>query len=78
MGIDYGLNSKKLNYKKYSSSIEGLLKKYKVKFIFEPGRSIIGYTACVITKVIYVKSSTKKNFHRKKWGQIRSSRKDIS
>ena len=62
MGIDYGLNSKKLNYKKYSSSIEGLLKKYKVKFIFEPGRSIIGDTACLITKVIYVKSSTKKNF----------------
>ena len=62
MGIDYGLNSKKLNYKKYSSSIESLLKKYKVKFIFEPGRSIIGDTACLITKVIYVKSSTKKNF----------------
>ena len=62
MGIDYGLNSKKLNYKKYSSSIERLLKKYKVKFIFEPGRSIIGDTACLITKVIYVKSSTKKNF----------------
>ncbi len=62
MGIDYGLNSKKLNYKKYSSSIESLLKKYKVKFIFEPGRSIIGDTAYLITKVIYVKSSTKKNF----------------
>ncbi len=62
MGIDYGLNSKKLNYKKYSSSIERLLKKYKVKFIFEPGRSIIGDTAYLITKVIYVKSSTKKNF----------------
>ena len=62
MGIDYGLNSKKLNYKKYSSSIESLLKKYKVKFIFEPGRSIIGDAACLITKVIYVKSSTKKNF----------------
>ncbi len=62
MGINYNLNSKKLNYKKYSSIIKKLLKKYKVKIIFEPGRSIIGNAAALITKVIYVKSSTSKNF----------------
>ncbi len=62
MGIDYNLNSKKLDYKKYSLLVERFLKKYKVKIIFEPGRSIIGNSAALITKVIYIKSSSKKNF----------------
>ena len=62
MGINYELNSKKLDYKKYKIAIKKFLKKYAVKIIFEPGRSIIGNTAALITKVIYVKSSSKKNF----------------
>ena len=62
MGIDYRANSKKLNYKKYSLVIKNFLKKHKVKIIFEPGRSIIGNTGSLISKVIYVKSSSKKNF----------------
>ncbi|MDR2708494.1 MAG: diaminopimelate decarboxylase [Elusimicrobiota bacterium] len=32
------------------------------KFIFEPGRSIIGDAGCLLTKVIYEKSSGEKNF----------------
>ena len=32
------------------------------KIIFEPGRSIIGNTAALITKVIYIKSTSRKNF----------------
>ena len=62
MGINYELNSKKLDYKKYEIVIKKFLKKYAVKIIFEPGRSIIGNTAALITKIIYVKSSSKKNF----------------
>ena len=62
MGINYELNSKKLDYKKYEIVIRKFLKKYAVKIIFEPGRSIIGNTAALITKIIYVKSSSKKNF----------------
>ena len=62
MGINYKLGSKELNYKKYSSAIKNFLKKNHVKIIFEPGRSIIGNTAALITKIIYVKSSKKKNF----------------
>ena len=62
MGIDYHSNSKKLDYKKYSLVIKNFLKKHKVKIIFEPGRSIIGNTGSLISKVIYVKSSSKKNF----------------
>ena len=55
MGIKYSNNNKKLNYKKYNSSICKFLDKHKVKIIFEPGRSIIGDTGTLVTKVIYIK-----------------------
>ena len=38
------------------------LKKHKVKIIFEPGRSIIGNTGMLITKIIYIKDSGRKKF----------------
>ena len=62
MGIDYSHNNTKLNFKKYSESIEKFIKKNNSKIIFEPGRSIIGNTAILITKVIYIKEGFKKNF----------------
>ncbi len=62
MGINYDLKSKELNYGKYNRKINQLLSNHNVKIIFEPGRSIIGNTAVLVTKVIYVKSSSKKNF----------------
>jgi diaminopimelate decarboxylase len=62
MGIDYMNNNKKLNLKKYSSSIKKFLKKYKSKIIFEPGRSIVGSTGILISKIIYIKDSFKKSF----------------
>ena len=62
MGISYSKNDKKLNYKKYNLSIKKFLKKHNVKIIFEPGRSIIGDTGTLITKVIYIKDSGNKKF----------------
>ncbi len=62
MGISYSKNDKKLNYKKYNLSIKNFLKKHNVKIIFEPGRSIIGDTGTLITKVIYIKDSGNKKF----------------
>ena len=62
MGIDYSHNNAKLNLKKYSQSIQKFLKKNDTKIIFEPGRSIIGNTALLITKVVYIKETNKKNF----------------
>ena len=62
MGISYSDKSKKLNYSKYNSAILQFLKKHKVKIIFEPGRSIIGNTGTLVTKVIYIKDSGKKKF----------------
>ena len=62
MGIPYKNKNKKLNYKKYSAAIKKFLKKHKSKIIFEPGRSIVGNTGILISKIIYIKSSERKNF----------------
>ena len=62
MGISYQEKNKKLNYKKYNKAIIKFLKKNKSKIIFEPGRSIIGDAGILVSKVIYIKESQKKNF----------------
>ena len=62
MGISYKQNSKKLNYKKLSIAIKKFLQNHKSKIIFEPGRSIVGNTGSLISKVIYIKENDKKNF----------------
>tara|TARA_Y100000741_G_scaffold301084_1_gene242524 strand:+ start:701 stop:1915 length:1215 start_codon:yes stop_codon:yes gene_type:complete len=62
MGISYNYNNQKLNYKKYNTAIKKFLKKHKSKIIFEPGRSIVGNIGFLISKIIYIKESEKKNF----------------
>ncbi len=62
MGITYSNENKKLNYKRYNSAILKFLNKHNVKIIFEPGRSIIGNTGTLISKVIYIKDSDNKKF----------------
>ena len=62
MGISYDNKQKSLDYKKYHLVIKKFLKKHKSKIIFEPGRSIIGNTGTLISKIIYIKKSGKKKF----------------
>ena len=62
MGIVYTDKNKKLNYKKYNTAILKFLQKHKVKIIFEPGRSIIGDTGTLVSKVIYIKDNGSKKF----------------
>ncbi len=62
MGIDYSHNNSKLNFKKYSQSIENFLKTNNCKIIFEPGRSLVGSSGILITKVVYIKKGFKKDF----------------
>ncbi len=62
MGIAYDNKVKKLNYKKYNLAIKNFLKKHDTKIIFEPGRSIIGNTGTLITKIIYIKNGGAKKF----------------
>ena len=62
MGISYDNKNKKLNYKKYNLAIKKFLKNRKSKIIFEPGRSIIGNTGSLVSKIIYIKKNGEKNF----------------
>ena len=62
MGISYSNKIKKLNYKKYNLAIKNFLKKHDTKIIFEPGRSIIGNTGTLISKIIYIKDGGAKKF----------------
>ena len=62
MGIDYKNGNRKLNLKKYSLDIKKFKDKHNSKIIFEPGRSIIGNTGILISKIIYIKDGYKKNF----------------
>tara|TARA_B100001142_G_scaffold202485_1_gene200878 strand:+ start:360 stop:1574 length:1215 start_codon:yes stop_codon:yes gene_type:complete len=62
MGIPYENKSKILNFKKYNIAIKKFLKNHKSKIIFEPGRTIIGNTGFLISQIIYIKKSGKKNF----------------
>ena len=62
MGIKYNQKNKSLNYSKLSDSIYKFSKKNGCKIIFEPGRSIVGNTAVLLTKVIYIKNSSTKKF----------------
>jgi len=62
MGISYNNKIKKLNYKKYSAAVKNFLKNHKSKIIFEPGRSIIGNTGILISKIIYIKKNKDKDF----------------
>ena len=62
MGIKYNNDTKIFNYYKYNSIIKKFLTDHKSKIIFEPGRSIIGDTALLLTKVVYIKKTNKINF----------------
>ena len=62
MGISYSSKEKQLNLKQYAQLVKKFIKGRNVKIIFEPGRFIIGNTAILITKIIYIKKSNNKNF----------------
>ena len=62
MGIDYENNNKKLNLQKYALSIKNFIKKHDSQIIFEPGRSIVGNSGILISKVIYIKEGYRKDF----------------
>ena len=62
MGIPYQNEKKVFNYNSYQNSIIKYLGKYTSKIIFEPGRSIIGNTGVLVSKIIYIKESKLKDF----------------
>ena len=62
MGIDYNHVNSKLDLKAYSQNIKKILKINNCKIIFEPGRFIVGNSAVLITKIVYIKEGFKKDF----------------
>ena len=62
MGISYTNYEKELNLKRYAGLVNKFIKNKNTKIIFEPGRFIVGNTAILITKIIYIKKSINKNF----------------
>ncbi len=62
MGIDYKKDNKKFDFKKYNQIIKKFLGNHKSKIIFEPGRSIVGNTAILVSKILYIKENSKKDF----------------
>ncbi len=61
-GINYTNKEKPINLNKYSKLVENFSKKLNCKIIFEPGRSIIGNTGLLISKVQFIKKGANKNF----------------
>jgi len=61
-GINYTNKEKPINLIKYSKLVENFSKKLDCKIIFEPGRSIIGNTGLLISKVQFIKKAANKNF----------------
>ena len=62
IGIPYSLNDKKIDLNAYSKLVEKFKKNHNCKIIFEPGRSMVGNAAILISKVIYVKKGLNKDF----------------
>jgi len=62
MGIDYNSTKKTFDFKKLALEIYKFSKRNECKVILEPGRSIIGDTAVLISKVIYIKENPNKDF----------------
>ena len=61
-GINYSGKDKPINLTKYSALVDKFSKKLKCKIIFEPGRSIIGDTGILLSKIQYIKKSANKDF----------------
>ena len=61
-GISYTDKEKPINLSKYSKLVHNFSKKLNCKIIFEPGRSIIGNTGLLISKIQFIKKGANKNF----------------
>jgi len=62
MGISYFQNEKPINILKYAKLVNNFVKNKSSKIIFEPGRFIVGNTAILVSKILYIKKSNEKTF----------------
>ena len=62
LGISYKKGEKTPTPKEFAKKLLSLIKGLKYRIILEPGRAIIGDAGILVTKVLYVKKTSKKNF----------------
>ena len=61
-GIKYNKTDKQINLNNYAKLVKKFKKKLNCSIIFEPGRSLVGNTGILVSKIQYIKKSSNKNF----------------
>ena len=61
-GINYTGKEKPINLGSYANFVHSFSKKLSCKIIFEPGRSIVGNTSILVSKIQYIKNGSNKKF----------------
>ena len=61
-GVQYNKKDKKMNLNDYAKLVYKFKKKLNCNIIFEPGRSLVGNTGVLVSKIQYIKKGLNKNF----------------
>ena len=61
-GINYSDKEKPINLSMYAKLVNNFARKLKCQIIFEPGRSLIGNTGLLVSKIHYIKKGLNKKF----------------
>ena len=61
-GIKYNKKDKQINLNNYAKLVYNFKKKLNCDIIFEPGRSLVGNTGILVSKIQYIKKGLNKNF----------------
>ena len=61
-GIKYNKKDKLVNLSNYAKLVHNFKKKINCNIIFEPGRSLVGDTGILVSKIQYIKKGLNKNF----------------
>ena len=61
-GIKYNKKDKQVNLNNYAKLVYDFKKKLNCNIIFEPGRSLVGNTGILVSKIQYIKKGLNKNF----------------
>jgi diaminopimelate decarboxylase len=61
-GIKYNKKDKQINLNNYAKLVYTFKKKLNCNIIFEPGRSLVGNTGILVSRIQYIKKGSNKNF----------------
>ena len=61
-GISYNKKDKKINLNNYAKLVYNFKKKLNCNIIFEPGRSLVGNTGILVSRIQYIKKGLNKDF----------------